>query len=877
MLKKLSVKNKTMFFVTVLLVIFAVVLFMTIYINQKNKLMMIQEEHYLSLKKSYEKIVNKHRSFYENRIMANINSKGVKEVFSAKNREKLYDISKGRWDTLSKENKYLKVMHFHNPDGTSFLRMHKPEKFGDNIAHFRPMVEKMHQIKKPLYGFEAGIFNLAYRIFLPIFYKNEYIGALEFGSRPDHLLNEMEYFNDIEGALFIKNTELNLYKENNTFKLKDYTLQYSTLKDESLVYKLPTSYNFEQHFHHQIDGKEYAVYSFGLKDFTGKTTAKIVFFQDISDIQQAFINTAKQLVILILGLIALLVFAINIGFNKILTALDAKNTELHKNQFFMNSILENIAHAVIATDKDGIITLFNKKAESMLGYQKEDIVGKKTPELFHQKNQIEQRAREFSEKLGKDIKPGFEVFVAKTDAGLDNDDEWIYVDSNGREFSVDLHVTSMVDINGNVNGYLGIAEDITFEKILQENSDRQKNELETIVSTTKDGIAILDMETNFLFFNDAYLKMTGFTKDELLEQSCAGLTASEDIEKTQSAIGEVLVKGYLENFEKTCIVKDGKRLTVSMSIALMPDKQRLLVSAKDITEAKEKEKQIDEYVKLLDKNIITSSTNIDGDITYVSEAFCKISGYTKDELIGQNHRLIRHPDMKESVFKGMWKTIIEGKTWQGEVKNIAKDGSFYWVQTSISPIFNQDGKKVGYTAIRQDITDKKLIEEISITDGLTGIYNRRHFNELFPKVINSAKRNDDLVSFLIMDIDHFKQYNDTYGHQMGDDVLIKVAGAIKESLHRADDHCFRLGGEEFGVVFKADTKEKAEQFANTIKDNIENLHIEHTGNSASSYVTASMGLICKNANEINDADEVYKQGDDLLYTSKKAGRNRVSI
>jgi polar amino acid transport system substrate-binding protein len=171
----------------------------------------------------------------------------------------------------------------------------------------------------------------------------------------------------------------------------------------------------------------------------------------------------------------------------------------------------------------------------------------------------------------------------------------------------------------------------------------------------------------------------------------------------------------------------------------------------------------------------------------------------------------------------------------------------------------------------------KQLEKISITDALTNIYNRRYFNEIFPKVINSAKRKNELVSFIIMDIDHFKQYNDTYGHQMGDEVLRKVAKTIKDSLHRADDYCFRLGGEEFGVIFKSDAKEKASEFANIIRENIENLHINHSGNSASSYVTVSMGLICKQANDIKDDDEVYKQGDDLLYKAKESGRNKVVL
>jgi diguanylate cyclase (GGDEF)-like protein len=128
-----------------------------------------------------------------------------------------------------------------------------------------------------------------------------------------------------------------------------------------------------------------------------------------------------------------------------------------------------------------------------------------------------------------------------------------------------------------------------------------------------------------------------------------------------------------------------------------------------------------------------------------------------------------------------------------------------------------------------------------------------------------------------MDIDCFKFYNDTYGHQMGDDVLIQVAKAMKESLHRADDYCFRLGGEEFGVYFKAKSKEDAVTFANLIRTNIENLQIEHKKNPASPFVTSSAGLVVVDAYDISESDELYKDADDLLYKAKESGRNRVVV
>ncbi len=289
-----------------------------------------------------------------------------------------------------------------------------------------------------------------------------------------------------------------------------------------------------------------------------------------------------------------------------------------------------------------------------------------------------------------------------------------------------------------------------------------------------------------------------------------------------------------------------------------------------------KNEKLKEYIQLVDENVITSSTDLDGNITYVSQAFCDISGYSKEELLGKNHRIVRHPDFNEKVYEELWETVVAGKTWEGEIKNLKKDGGHYWVQAKIYPIYEQQ-QRVGYTAIRQDITDKKRVEEISITDGLTRIFNRRHFNETFPKTLERGKRDDTLVCFLLMDIDHFKQYNDNYGHQMGDDVLKAFATCLKEILKEADDRAFRLGGEEFGIVYKAESKEKAFAFAQSVRESIESLKIPHEHNSASKYITASMGLVCKSAEETKDMDTIYKEADDLLYDSKKSGRNRVKM
>ena len=286
-------------------------------------------------------------------------------------------------------------------------------------------------------------------------------------------------------------------------------------------------------------------------------------------------------------------------------------------------------------------------------------------------------------------------------------------------------------------------------------------------------------------------------------------------------------------------------------------------------------KKLQDYINIVNENIIISSTDKQGIITDVSEAFCKISGYTKEELIGQTHNLIRHPDMSDSFYKDMWDTLLSKKEWKGEIKNKDKSGHDYWVFAIITPVLKNDDI-VGFTAIRTNITDKKHIEYLSITDELTQLYNRRFFNTKIEKEINRAKRENTYLSFLIMDIDYFKEFNDTYGHQKGDFALEEVSKVLKKYTNRSSDFAFRLGGEEFGIITRLD-KEKIIEFANNIKNEIEELHIEHRESSISEYLTISIGITSRTGLDLLDSNTLYKEADDSLYLAKNKGRNCIFI
>lgn len=309
---------------------------------------------------------------------------------------------------------------------------------------------------------------------------------------------------------------------------------------------------------------------------------------------------------------------------------------------------------------------------------------------------------------------------------------------------------------------------------------------------------------------------------------------------------------------------------------------RLEGTVQDVTQQVKTEKALQEYNEILDHYIIISQTDLKGIITHASNAFCKISGYSKEELIGQRHSIIRHEEMPDSIYAQLWETILEGRTWEGELKNKRKDGSAYWVMSHISPKHDDEGNLVGFTAIRQDITDKKRIEELSITDDLTGLFNRRYFNKAFPEGFQRAKRDRKVFCFFILDVDHFKRYNDTYGHHKGDEVLKSIAALFHEHFKRADDAGYRLGGEEFGAIFLAEKGSEAVAFTKRFNRTLEEIKIPHEKSDVAPYVTASIGLVTIDFTQSGtsfpfNATRIYEQADKLLYQAKESGRNRVVI
>lgn len=273
------------------------------------------------------------------------------------------------------------------------------------------------------------------------------------------------------------------------------------------------------------------------------------------------------------------------------------------------------------------------------------------------------------------------------------------------------------------------------------------------------------------------------------------------------------------------------------------------------------------YIDIVDRYVISSQTDLKGIIIDTSTAFCEVSGYNEEELIGQLHSVIRHPDTLNSTHDDLWGTIIKGGSWAGELKNKAKDGSYYWVDTKIDPIRGEAGDICGYISIQQNITDKKHVEKLSITDSLTGLNNRLRLDEVLLEEFNRMKRYPFELSIIICDIDFFKIVNDSYGHLVGDRLLISIAEILRLNCRNVDV-VGRWGGEEFLIICSETNIDGAMNVAEKLRSLIDVNNFPEVG-----HKTSSFGVTSVIANE--SVDDALQRADQALYRAKKSGRNRV--
>lgn len=267
--------------------------------------------------------------------------------------------------------------------------------------------------------------------------------------------------------------------------------------------------------------------------------------------------------------------------------------------------------------------------------------------------------------------------------------------------------------------------------------------------------------------------------------------------------------------------------------------------------------QTKEMVRITDKNSI---------ITYVNEAVVTETVYSKEELIGQKSSIFKSGKQDESFYRNLWNTILSRNIYKNVIINKRKDGTLYHEEQTITPVFDEQNS-LFFVSTGHDISERieveKKLHSLATKDSLTGVYNRYSLNKEIDTNIKKYERYADIFSLLMIDIDYFKNVNDTYGHDVGDLVLKEICSVI-ENLIRETDIFGRWGGEEFLLILPKTNKDEAISMATRIKNIIEEHKFDYIP-----QITVSIGVSVYNKNII------LKDVDDALYKAKSTGRNRV--
>jgi diguanylate cyclase (GGDEF)-like protein/PAS domain S-box-containing protein len=290
---------------------------------------------------------------------------------------------------------------------------------------------------------------------------------------------------------------------------------------------------------------------------------------------------------------------------------------------------------------------------------------------------------------------------------------------------------------------------------------------------------------------------------------------------------------------------------------------------------------------------ITISDNLvdDNPLIFVNPAFERMTGYSSEEITNVNCRYLQNDDREQVELKIVKKAIKEGQYCLVIVRNYRKDGTMFWNELSISPIYDENGVVTNFIGIQKDVTTRVLIqqqlrdenqsladirvnlEQLAIKDGLTGIYNRRFFDMQLEIQWGIARRNNEPLTLIMIDVDFFKQFNDIYGHNAGDNALKRVADSLNKSFMRSSDFVARYGGEEFVVLSAGTTQKQAELFTATLCQRVRDLGIPHS-TSSTGYLTVSIGFSVQAFATHDHSSVLLGRADKALYAAKQRGRDQ---
>ncbi|MEK7795799.1 MAG: PAS domain S-box protein, partial [Candidatus Hydrogenedentota bacterium] len=378
--------------------------------------------------------------------------------------------------------------------------------------------------------------------------------------------------------------------------------------------------------------------------------------------------------------------------------------------------LRSIGDAVMTTDIAGRVTGLNAVAEKLTGWAEAEAKGHPVDEVFRI---IDEETRRPA------VVPVERVLATGDIQGLAN--HTVLIGRDGVERPIADSAAPIRDAEGQVRGVVLVFRDVTAERAAAADRDR-------FFSLSLDMLCVAKPDGYFKRVSPSFTQTLGWSVEEFLTRPFMDFVHPDDQSATLLEVEKQVTRGEkVLAFENRYQHKDGSWRLLSWTSVPYAD-GIMYGAARDVTEARAAEAELRtanetlaDFKAALDELAIVATTDRRGKITYVNDKFCAISKYSREELMGQDHRIINSGHHPKAFIRDLWQTITSGRVWHGEIKNRAKDGEFYWVDTTIIPFLDEHGKPFQYIAIRADITERKLAED-RVTD--LNLHLRRQAGQL---------------------------------------------------------------------------------------------------------------------------------------------------
>ncbi len=447
---------------------------------------------------------------------------------------------------------------------------------------------------------------------------------------------------------------------------------------------------------------------------------------------------------------------------------------------------------------------------------------------------------------------------------------------DGRVKYVHERCETSYDAEGNPLRSLGTVQDITLRKSAEAALQASEEWFKAITQQANEGITVADPEGNYTFVNAAFIDMMGYSEQELLAMTVFDVKAPEQdtgsFERSKTSKEGLPIEVILERKDGSTFIAEvvGKMIEIN-------GESHVLGTIRDITAQVEAEEQIRTLSEAIEQSPVSVMiTNTRAELEYVNSAFEKVTGYTFAEVRGKNPSIIQSKKTPPDVYYGIWQALNSGETWEGELLNKKKDGSFFWEYCHFAPVIDENGNTRHFLAVKEDITKRKQQEELILQqahfDNLTELPNRFLSLDRLSQLISEAQRNDEKVAVLFLDLDDFKKINDSLGHDTGDKLLIEASSRLAGVLRKGDT-VGRLGGDEFiillgGLEHASDAQPIAENLLQCFRQ-------AFPIDGRELMLTASIGIAVY-PEDSDSVSELLRKSDSAMYHSKESGRNTYS-